>query len=184
MIHPRDQAYLPRKHLGNVVSFLFLSLIRFPCLHIILYNFSPCSEIITQVSCSIPSFNPIKNEITGIMLNSFIYSLTLSFSKLSLLKPPSTRRLWVWALYNWSQFLGNLQHPSETGKAIAPVYKVTLYSCASRAHDFARGRGLNEISIIGLRSPLEGKPYYWKGSVNILPLCGKYMRVFTRRPNY
>lgn len=35
-MHPDHQPYLPRKHLGNVVSFLFLSLIRFPCLHIIL----------------------------------------------------------------------------------------------------------------------------------------------------
>lgn len=35
-MHPDYQPYLPRKHLGNVVSFLFLSLIRFPCLHIIL----------------------------------------------------------------------------------------------------------------------------------------------------
>lgn len=34
--YPDYQPYLPRKHLGNVVSFLFLSLIRFPCLHIIL----------------------------------------------------------------------------------------------------------------------------------------------------
>lgn len=44
-----------------MVNFLFLSLMRFPCLHIILYSRSPCSEIITQVSCSIPNFKPAKN---------------------------------------------------------------------------------------------------------------------------
>lgn len=64
------------------------------------------------------------------------------------------------------------------------MYKVILYSCVLRVYDFVRGRGLNEISIIGLRFLLEGKLYYWKGLVNILFLCGKYMRVFIRRLNY
>lgn len=51
------ETYLPKKHLGKVVSLRFRSLMRWPCLLKRLYSFSPFSEIITQVSCSIPNLS-------------------------------------------------------------------------------------------------------------------------------